>query len=270
VRTPRLVASDIDGTLLDPLEQVTPATAAAVGRVLAADVPFVLATGRPPRWVGEPAEAAGLTGYAVCSNGAVVYDIGDDKVLRVRGLPALLLHDAVLGLSGVLPDARFAVERIGESAFGLDGGEFLCEPGYLHPWPGDPAQIAPRDRLLGHEAVKLLVRQPGLGSTAIAEAATAVLGDQVSITFSTGDGLVEIAAADVTKATGLADVADWLGVAAADAVAFGDMPNDVEMLRWAGLGVAMSSGHPDAKAAADELAPPNSEDGVAAVLARWF
>jgi HAD superfamily hydrolase (TIGR01484 family) len=107
-------------------------------------------------------------------------------------------------------------------------------------------------------------------SAQMAEAAEAVLGDEVAVTYSSGDGLIEIAAAGVTKATGLAGVAEQLGVAAADVVAFGDMPNDVSMLSWAGHGVAMANAHPAAIAVADEVTGPNGEDGVALVLERWF
>jgi Cof subfamily protein (haloacid dehalogenase superfamily) len=270
VRTPRLIASDIDGTLLDPLERVTPVTAAAVARVLAADVPFVLATGRPPRWVSRPAEALGVSGYAVCANGAVIYDIGRDKVLDVHGLSPLLLRDVAAQIDDLLTDCHLAVERVGGEALALDGGEFRTEAGYRHPWPGDPSLTTSRAELLGHEAVKLLVRHYELPSAAIAAAITPTLGDAVSITFSSSVGMLEVAMAGVTKATGLADVADRLGVAAADVVAFGDMPNDTAMLRWAGLGVAVGNAHPEVLAAADEVAPANSADGVAAVLSRWF
>ncbi len=86
----------------------------------------------------------------------------------------------------------------------------------------------------------------------------------------TVDGLVEISAVGVTKATALARIADELGVAAADVVAFGDMPNDLPMLRWAGTSYAMANGHPDLLAAADHVAPTNDEDGVARVLAGLF
>ena len=82
--------------------------------------------------------------------------------------------------------------------------------------------------------------------------------------------LVELAAAGVTKATGLARVAESAGVARSDVIAFGDMPNDVDMLRWAGHGVAMGNGHPDVLAVADEVTASNTDDGVALVLERWF
>jgi hydroxymethylpyrimidine pyrophosphatase-like HAD family hydrolase len=74
----------------------------------------------------------------------------------------------------------------------------------------------------------------------------------------------------ISKATGVDEVAAPLGIAAGDVVAFGDMPNDIPMLLWAGLGVAMGNAHPEAKAAADEVTTPNSDDGLARVLERWW
>ncbi|RKT51994.1 HAD family hydrolase [Saccharothrix australiensis] len=267
---PGLVASDVDGTLLSPLHGVTARTAAAVRRVVSAGVPFVLATGRPPRWVPDIAEAAGLDGYAVCANGAVLYHLGQDRVLWQRTLDPVLLRDLMSALDDLLPGVAFAVERTGESAFDESVPQFIAEDGYRHPWPEGPEPDGDRSGMLTRPAVKLLVRHREMTSEDMALAIGDVLDGQVDVTFSTSMGLVELAAPGVTKATGLADVAERLGVAAADVVAFGDMPNDIEMLTWAGHGVAMANAHPDAREAADEVTGPNSEDGVAMVLERWF
>ena len=270
MRRPRLVASDVDGTLLDTGESVTPRTAAVIGKVLAADTPFVLVSGRPPRWIGPVAEATGSGGYAVCANGAVLYDIDADRVLRTETMPAMVLRDVVHSLTRAIPGCTFAVERVGESAFGLHGREFLIEDGYRHAWSGDPHVVVPRAELLGRPAVKMLVRSAGATSAEIATAAEAVLGDAVQVTYSSNVGMIELSAAGVTKRTGLQQVAEWLDVPAADIVAFGDMPNDVPMLRWVGHGVAMANAHPEALAVADEVTASNAEDGVAQVLERWF
>ena len=118
--------------------------------------------------------------------------------------------------------------------------------------------------------MKLLVRHPDMTSDEMAAAAVEVLGDDFDVTFSTNKGLIEVSAPGVTKATGLAEVAERFEVAQQDVVAFGDMPNDVPMLRWAGHGVAMANAHPDVLAVADEVTAAHSEDGVAQVLERWF
>lgn len=270
METPRLVASDVDGTLVGPGEAVSARTADAVASVVASGTPFVLVTGRPPRWVPEVAEAVGASGWAVCANGAVLYDIDADRVTRVRQLGPELLSDVVHTIARVVSGCTMAVERIGESAFALDGQEFLTEENYRHPWPGEGRRIAARDELVGYPAVKLLVRQPGMTSDELAATVRSLVGDAVDVTFSTGFGLVEIAAAGISKGTGLAELADQLGVSAQESAAFGDMPNDIPMLRWAGHGVAVANAHPEVLAIADEITAAYSEDGVAQVLERWF
>lgn len=270
MRTPRLVASDLDGTLLDPLEAVTPRTAAALGAALAAGTQVVLVTGRPPRWIPKVAAAAGVSGFAVCANGAALYDIAADRVLGRHDLAPETLTELTHALSAALPDARVATERLGDTALGLAGREFATEAGYVHPWDGDDVFLASRAEVVGRPAVKLLVRHPGMTSDELAESVLAVVGDVADVTFSSSIGMVELSPRGITKGSGLAEVADRLGVAAEDVVAFGDMPNDVPMLRWAGHGVAMGNGHPDVLAVADEVTAGNGEDGVAQILERWF
>jgi hydroxymethylpyrimidine pyrophosphatase-like HAD family hydrolase len=124
--------------------------------------------------------------------------------------------------------------------------------------------------LLSAPAVKLLVRKPGISSSELAAALARHIGVLGDITYSTNDGLIEISPIGITKAVGVAEVARPLQISAEDVVAFGDMPNDVPMLRWAGHGVAMGNAHPDAIAAANEVTAPNSDDGLARVLERWW
>lgn len=268
---PLLIASDVDGTLLDPFERMTPRTAAVLRRTIAAGVPVVLASGRPPRWIPSVAQAAGLSGYAVCANGAVLYDIAADRVVDVQGLlPPMLMGAVVAELEKVLPGCGFAAERIGTRAIDPEIRNLVIEPGYHNPWGDGEGIESPRAEVIGRPATKLLVSHPGMRSDEMAEAARAVLDSSVDITFSAGYGLIEIAARGISKASGLAKVAEWLGVSAERTIAFGDMPNDLEMLRWAGHGVAMANAHPLVLAAADEVTGPNTEDGVAQVLERWF
>lgn len=271
---PELVASDVDGTLLDPMERITDRTAGVIARVLAADTPFVLVSGRPPRWIPRVARAAGLSGYAVCANGASVYDIGRDEVLSVHAMDPVQLQDVVRAVEAVLPGIKVAAER---TKLGPDTETpFAVEPGFHSPW-GNPTGEAdrlsesPRGEVLGHPATKLLVRHRGMTSGQMAAAVEEVLADAaLEVTYSSNSGLIEISAAGVTKASGLAEVCDLVGVRADRVVAFGDMPNDVPMVGWAGHGVAMANAHDDLLAVADEVTAPNSEDGVAQVLERWF
>lgn len=270
VHKPRLIATDVDGTLLDPAELLTERTLKALHGAVHDGVPVVLVSGRPPRWLAPVAQLAGLTGYAVCSNGAVLYDAGADEVLRLRGLAPDILHATAEALEVVLPGCRFGAERVGNSAFDDGLLRFVSERGYHNPWGDAEEMVAPRTQVLAEPAVKLLVSDPQRSSDAMADAARAVLGSDVDVTFSTGGGLIEIAHHSATKATGLAEIASRLGIPVEDTLTFGDMPNDIEMLRWAGHSVAVANAHPLVHEIADETTASNSEDGVAQILERWF
>jgi hydroxymethylpyrimidine pyrophosphatase-like HAD family hydrolase len=170
----------------------------------------------------------------------------------------------------LIPGAGLAVERVGRSAHDAATPQFVSSPGYEHAWLNpDNTEVSVED-LLSAPAVKLLIRKSGAASADMAAVLTEHVGLQGDITYSTNNGLIEVVPLGISKATGIAEVAGPLGLTAADVVAFGDMPNDVPMLAWAGLGVAMGNAHPEAVAAADEQTAPNSEDGVAQVLERWW
>ena len=252
------------------METVSERTAGVVARVIASGTPFVLVSGRPPRWITPVADLFGLSGLAVCANGAIVYDIDADRVLSAAGLDPVVLNDVTHALDRALPGITVATERIGTSVADTSLEPFATEPGYSNPWGDVENNTEPRAEVLGHRAVKLLVRHQEMTSEEMALAAREVLADAVDVTFSTGLGLIEISARGVTKATGLALAAERLGVRAPDVVAFGDMPNDLEMLKWAGHGVAMANAHEELIPIADEVTGHNHQDGVAQVLERWF
>jgi Cof subfamily protein (haloacid dehalogenase superfamily) len=267
VQAPRLVATDVDGTLLDPLDQVPPRAAAAIGRLVAEGVAFVLVTGRPPRWIPPVFAQLPVAGLAVCANGGVLYDAVEDRVLWSRTIDPTTLAELAAVISATLPGSRLAVEGVGGSA---SGDHFVAEPDYVHAWVGGDNHVVPRSALLERPAVKMLIRSSEMTSAAMLAALAPAVGDLADLTFSHPRGLVEASPPGVTKATGLADVAERLGIAAADVVAFGDMPNDLEMLRWAGHGVAMGNAHPELRDMADEVTAGNGDDGLAVILERWF
>lgn len=267
-----MIASDVDGTLLTPMEWLSRRTAGVIDRVRAAEVPFVLVSGRPPRWIPPVARLAGLTGYAVCANGAVLYDIGADRVLSVHGLEPVQLHDVAESLAHTLPGAHLAAERVGmqAAASGHPPPLYVSESSFRNPWGDGENEYVSRAEVLGRTAIKLLVSDQRMSSDEMARAAHGVLDGAFAVTYSTNAGLIEISAPAVNKATGLAEVAGLLDVPVEQIIAFGDMPNDVEMLRWAGHGVAMANAHPTVLRAADEVTASNADDGVAQVLERWF
>lgn len=267
---PSLVATDVDGTLIDDTEKVTDRTRAAVQAVVDSGTPFVLATGRPPRWIAPVVEQLRYAPLAVCANGAVLYDSASDRVLSA----AVLQTDELVWVSevatAVLPGCGLAAERVGESAHDAATPQFVSAPGYEHAWLNpDNTELAEHE-VVAEPAVKLLIRMAGATSREMAEAIAPKLHGLVDVTYSTTNGLIEISAAGVTKASGLREMARHLGVPHDRIVAFGDMPNDIPMLSMARHGVAMENAHPDAKSVADEVTATNVEDGVARVLERWW
>jgi len=257
-----MVATDLDGTIVLPDGSVSPRTVQAFRQCRAAGVDVVLVTGRPPRWLAEVSRATGLWGLAVCANGAVVYDVGAEAVVDVHPVPVDVIAAAVGRLREALGGADVALET-------TEG--FLLEPGYRTRWDTGvtPVDRAPLATLLAADPVvlKVLVRAEHSTSDAMLAVAREVLDGLVQATHSNAaDCLLELSAAGVSKARTLATLAASRGIDAADVVAFGDMPNDVEMLRWAGTGYAMTGGHPEAVAAADHAAPSVLEDGVAQVV----
>ncbi len=267
---PRLIASDVDGTLLDPHERVTERTRKAVAAAVAAGVPFVLATGRPPRWIPQVVDGLEHAPLTVCANGAVLYDSAADRVLSATDLDTETLRWVAELAEHALPGCGLAAERVGASAHDAATTQFVSSPDYEHAWLNpDDTQVS-RAEVLAAPAIKLLIRVPGARSTRMHATLAPLVGDRVDLTYSTDNGLIEVSAPGITKAAGLARVAELRGVPVADIVAFGDMPNDVSMLALAGLGVAMGNAHPAAIAAADEVTASNADDGVARVLERWW
>src|SRR3954469_8113904 len=258
--TVRLIASDIDGTLLRDDGSMSDRTVAALAAAEEAGMVVVLCTGRPPRWMKPIAEATGHHGLAVCANGALVYDLHTETVVEEFPLDVDVARRLTLALRSALPGAQFAVER---------AGGMLHEHAYMPiAPPSDVQRAAAFEDLLTEPMVKIIAKHPGMTSSelhAAAHAAVAELTDLAETTSSSGS-IIEISATGVTKAFALERVAAERGIDAADVVAFGDMPNDIPMLAWAGRGVAVANAHPDVLAAADETCASNENDGVAVVI----
>lgn len=267
---PAMIASDVDGTLLDDDEKITTRTRAAVRAAVDSGAHFVLATGRPPRWIRPVVDDLGFAPMSVCANGAVIYDPSTDTIISARTLSADVLGELAEIATRVIPGAGLAVERVGSSAHDAATPQFVSSPGYEHAWLNpDNTEVSVED-LLSAPAVKLLIRRAGASSAEMAAALTKHVGIEGDITYSTNNGLIEVVPLGISKATGVEELARPLGLTADDIVAFGDMPNDVPMLRWSGHGVAMGNAHPEALAAADEVTAPNNDDGLARVLERWW
>lgn len=305
---PLLVATDIDGTLLDSRDHVPEGHRRILGRVAAAGSSVVLATGRPPRWIPEILAELGMRPFAVCANGAVILDYATGRILRAQLLMPETLAQLDVLVKQVLPGVGLAVERLGRDAV---DDQFVASPDYRHAWVQPESIEVGHDEVIARPAMKMLARCPDMTSSEMAARVAPHVGDMAAVTFSTENGLIEFAVPGVSKAASLAHLAAEIGVApppashAASApgsssasaprsfssaaamaataaisstrgggvprtVAFGDMPNDIEMLGWADLGVAMGNAHDLARAAADETTLTSDEAGLEPVLSRWF
>lgn len=264
---PRLVATDLDGTIVRTDGTIGPRTVEMIGRLERAGTPFVMVTGRPPRWMTPVAEQTGHRGLAVCANGALLYDLHTERVVRAHLIDPPAAAEVVSALREALPGVTFAVEK--GPVDGTPGG-FAREDVYVARWDVANVRVEDLDSMLSGGAVKLLARHESMGSDDLLAAARAALGSSVELTHSSSDGLLEISAAGITKASGLAAFADELDIDAAEVIAFGDMPNDLPMLAWAGHSVGMANGHAEVLGLVDEVTLSNDDDGVVHVLERWF
>ena len=204
-------------------------------------IPMVFATGRPIRWLDAIRHLDGLHPTVVASNGAMLYDASTDEILDLVPIDPQVALEVTERVRALVPAAAFAVEQ---------GRGFGFEPGYVM-WDDaedDPAVFtAPIvDLVAAAPFVKLLVKSETMPSDELAAAIADDVADRLTITHSAfgSTGLLEISAPGVSKASMLASYCDRLGIEAADVVAFGDMPNDLEMLTWSGQPYAMTNAHP--------------------------
>lgn len=261
---PRLIATDLDGTIVKSDGTISTRTVNALLAAERAGASVVLVTGRPPRWIAGIAEQTDHHGIVICSNGAIVYDLHAEQILESTLIPVEIVVKVVDRLSTALPDLGFAVEN---------GVDVYRSPGYRGGWNIGGDVVLPVHDLevvTSNAAAKLLASHPEIGADELLIIARGLVGDLVEPTHSNGRGLVEMGPLGVTKGTALADLAALRGIDARDVIAFGDMPNDLPMLAWAGTGYAVANAHPDVLDAVDLKTASNDDDGVALVLEQLF
>jgi len=254
-----LVATDLDGTLV-PNDTVVlpPYTASVLRRLDDAGVPVVFVTGRPLRWMSGFWPHIGSHGLAVVSNGALTFDAHAGKIIALTGIDPAAGMAICAAIEGELPGAWFAIEC-------ADGIRFA--PEYVEPYPSPGARRGTLAEIWTDPAVKLLVRHPDVPAAGLHDRVEAIVGDRATVTWSVS-GLVEISSAGITKASALRHLCRRLGIDAGDVIAFGDMPNDIPLLTWAGTSYAVANAHESVIRAADHIAPLCAEEGVAQVLDR--
>ncbi|ALE93494.1 haloacid dehalogenase [Arthrobacter alpinus] len=258
----RLIASDIDGTILGHDGTITQRTIEAFAAAAEAGVEIVFVTGRPPRWLDPIREQIGHTGTVICSNGAATYSLETESVVSSHVLSWDTVTAVKQRVESLAPHSHFALE----SLTGLH-----VEEGFLTPNRVSDAEhyapVALTPDMADGGIVKMLAVLHTGNADEFLHLVRPAIGKLIAVTHSAPElALLEMGPVGVNKAVTLAEYAATKGIGAADVVAFGDMPNDIEMLGWAGAGYAMASGHPSALAAARLTAPRFEDDGVAQVI----
>lgn len=254
-----MIVCDLDGTLLDSRGMVSERTRTAVRRAQGAGHVFVIATARPVRDTRHVAAALGDAPVAVCGNGSVTFDFARDEVVDYRPLAETHLVEALSVLRDRFPGVRLGAEcRL----------ELVLEDLFELPAPlsRSARRVSRLEKALDRQDVgKLMVQLEGAARQYYESVRALLAGCEVTVS---ADVFCEVMRAGVTKAAALESMAGRLGFGRPDVIAFGDMPNDLPMLTWAGTAVAVANAHPAVLASVDEVTASNDDHGVATWLER--
>lgn len=253
----KLIASDLDGTLVADLHTISPRTQAAIKAAQEKGVHVTIATGREYPVTEKFVKMLGLTTPTICFQGAVIYNPVTQQSLTSESLPLSLAHRLIaltrrdnLSLYFYLGNTAYTENNTPQSEVIFSGiGTPLVQVGDLM-------------QVVTQPPVKGIIIHPASETDAVMATLRADLNGQVSV-FRSLDVLIEVTSTQVSKGNALAKLAAHLGVDQSEVMAIGDQDNDIDMIKWAGVGVAMGNGSAGAKAAADFIAPPISEDGAA-------
>jgi Cof subfamily protein (haloacid dehalogenase superfamily) len=269
---PKLVATDLDGTLLDSTGEVSSRTRAALTACWDAGIPVVGVTGRGPRLLESVREALAGRGIAVLAQGGYVVDLERDEVLRTVGLPRAQAAAVIEAIEAVAGELIVAVEDAAEQSEAR--GPLRVQHGFDWPYP-EPAHLLPRHSVLPDGPVlKVFLRSSALGQDELLARAQRVVDPADAEVTHAGLGFIEVLPPGITKASGLALALERYGVSFGDVLVFGDMPNDLPMIaavtEAGGRAVAVANAHPAVRAAAPELTSGHDVDGVARYLEAVF
>ena len=255
----RLVATDLDGTLLRDDGTIGKRTVAALAACAAAGVAVVPVTARPPHATWPLLSPAGVDGLVVCANGAMVCDGGTREVLQVDLLAASIAGRLVEQVRAAVPGILLAVD-------GPD--RFVHEPGFFRGdegWEDEVLEVPDVVDVLGDGVLKVVARRDGRTAAELIRDIEQILGEEANATSSNPE-LIELSAFGVTKAHGLLTVCDLLGIPLSAVAAVGDNMNDLSMLAAAGLACAVANARDEVLATADRVLASNDDEGVADLL----
>jgi Cof subfamily protein (haloacid dehalogenase superfamily) len=260
---PKLIATDLDGTIVRSDETVSEYTRAVLDRVKSAGIHIVGATGRGPRLTELVRRDIPAADFLVMGGGSRVLDLRDPVhplILRDERLSGEVLAEVLIRLEHELGTLSVLIEAGDHHEAPLWGD---ADPN----WRYDAVEARVRAECLSGPVIKGFARHPECDVDDLLATAQRLIPPTMATVTQAGLGYIEICPPGVDKATGLMVVATALGVDPGDVLAFGDMPNDLPMFRWAGFGrVAVANAHPQLRALADEITLTNDEDGVAAYL----
>lgn len=269
----KLLALDVDGTLLNSQSILTPRTKTTIRRVRDRGVAVVLATGRRLTNTLPLVEALGLTESVVVHNGVVVHHPSEDRTLLQRGIELARAQDIVdkldsLGINYVVYSGESAGERVVAPL-----GSWTEPEDLLHYYLGEKAEFVEKVVLSADPIRISLIDRTEKVDLFYEQFFLTYGNDMNAMLFGTERNVwrgIEIIPGDCNKGTGLAFVAENLGVQAEEVVAIGDNVNDIEMILWAGLGIAMENGSKLLKEKAEIIAPSHDQDGVAQMIEEFL
>jgi Cof subfamily protein (haloacid dehalogenase superfamily) len=268
VNPPQVIATDLDRTLLRTDGTTSGRTRAALDLAMDRGAHVIAVTARPVRWLDRLKPCFGRLPHVIASNGAVCYDLAAGVAYDARPFEPESVPKLLAGLRTAVPGSRFALETptgmVREAEYVVSILE--DEDAGRHVVPYEELAVAVADQPL----LKILVTDRTRHSADMFAEALPAVGSLGHLTYSTNGGVLELGPPGVTKASTLAVWCAARDIDAADVVTFGDMPNDVPMLRWAGRSWAVANAVEEAKAAATGIAASNDEDGVAQVVEELF
>lgn len=255
----RLVATDLDGTLLDPAGLVDDRTVRAVAAARSVGIHVIPVTGRPPQGIWAIAERGCLGPFGICSNGAATVDLASRQIIETETLARDIAVRLAEAMRAAIPGIHLAVD---------EADHFFYEPGFFEThagWDETVIEVPDITGVLGADCLKLVARRPGIVAPDLIAQLEDHIGEEGHLTTS-GLDWVDIGAPGITKAYAIERVCDRLGVSVDEVVAIGDNYNDLSMLAWAGTAMAPANGVPEVLAVATRILPTNADHGVASYL----
>lgn len=258
------MAIDLDGTLLTSDKKISVRVIETIKRISAAGVKVVIASARPPRTTREIYEMLELETLQINYNGALIMDPPNARKVFHQPLPAGLVRSIITMARSINAETVVNAEILDRWFTDRYEPEFVTETSRRFR----PDCIGPIDQWLHEPVTKLMLSLPEMQLPAIREAMKENFGRETAMMIS-DKHLLQLVHPEVDKAAGLKRICDRYGFEREHVMAIGDAPNDVGMLEWAGLGVAVQNAWPSVLKAADVVVSSNDEHGVVEAITRY-